>query len=102
MYKMHTGEYPIDFSLGYDDIVRQIKEGVPRMRAESLGTPIGQIASVMLRRQEQYRYTSPAQAWDDLRKLDVWGGSRGPDSGPHSSPGPRSSPHSSPIKTPRV
>jgi hypothetical protein len=25
-----------------------------------------------LRRNEQYRYTSPAQAWEELRRLDVW------------------------------
>jgi eukaryotic-like serine/threonine-protein kinase len=98
MFAMHTGEYPIDFSAGYDDIIRQIREGVPRMRAEALGTPIGQIASVMLRRQEQYRYTSPAQVWEELRKLDVWGAGRGPDSGPRSAPSwPRPR-----IKTPKV
>ena len=28
--------------------------------------------SVMLRRQEQYRYTSALQVWEDLQKLDVW------------------------------
>jgi serine/threonine-protein kinase len=100
MYVMHTGEYPIDFSAGYDDIIRQIKEGVPRMKAESLHTPIGQIASVMLRRQEQYRYTSPAQVWEELRKLDVWAAARGPDSSPRSAPVP---PWPVPrIKTPRI
>jgi eukaryotic-like serine/threonine-protein kinase len=72
VFLMHTGEYPIDFSAGYDDVVRQIRDGVPRSRAEQLGTPIGEIASVMLRRHEQYRYTSPAQVWEDMRKLDVW------------------------------
>lgn len=113
MYAMHTGEYPIDFSAGYDDIIRQIKEGVPRMKAEALGTPIGQIASVMLRRQEQYRYTSPAQVWEDLRRLDVWGALRGPDSSPRaSSPTAAGAPPSSPssaqvpvaikIKTPVI
>jgi eukaryotic-like serine/threonine-protein kinase len=72
MYQMHTGHYPIDASAGYEAIVEQIRAGAPRVRAEALGTPIGQIASVMLRRQEQYRYTNPAQVWEDLRRLDVW------------------------------
>ena len=72
IYLMHTGQHALDFDHGYDDIIRQIREGVPRSRAESLGTPIGDIVSVMLRRQEQYRYTSPAQVWEDLRRLDVW------------------------------
>ncbi len=45
---------------------------MPRLKAEALGTPIGGIVSVMLRRQEQYRYTSALQVWEDLQKLDVW------------------------------
>jgi len=45
---------------------------VPRLKAEALGTPIGHIASVLLRRNEQYRFTSPAQVWEELRRLDVW------------------------------
>ena len=69
---MHTGVYPIDTSVGYDGIIAQIREGVPRAKAEALGTPIGDVLSVMLRRQEQYRYTSALQVWEDLQKLDVW------------------------------
>jgi eukaryotic-like serine/threonine-protein kinase len=78
MYAMHTGQYAVDTSLGYDDVVRQIREGVPRAKAEALGTPIGAIIAVMLRRQEQYRYTSAAQVWEDLRRLDVWTGGPAP------------------------
>jgi serine/threonine-protein kinase len=76
MYEMHTGEYPVDASLGYEAMLQQIQEGVPRLKAEALGTPIGNIASVLLRRTEQYRYTSPAQVWEELRKLDVWADSK--------------------------
>jgi serine/threonine-protein kinase len=72
MYEMHTGEYPLDTTHGYDAMLQQIKDGVPRLKAEALGTPIGHIASVLLRRNEQYRFTSPAQVWEELRKLDVW------------------------------
>ncbi|HVJ17653.1 MAG TPA: serine/threonine-protein kinase [Polyangiaceae bacterium] len=72
MFQMYTGEYPVDTSAGYDAVVQQIKDGVPRLRAEALGTPIGDIISVMLRRNEQYRYTSALQVWEDLRRLDVW------------------------------
>ncbi len=72
MYVMHTGSYPIDLSHGYDQIIEQIREGVPRARAEALGTEVGRVISVMLRRHEQYRYTSPAQVWEDLRRLDLW------------------------------
>lgn len=72
MYEMHTGQYPVDTSQGYDAMLQQIREGVPRLKAEALGTPIGNIVSVLLRRNEQYRYTSPAQVWEDLRRLDVW------------------------------
>lgn len=72
VFLMHTGKYPINFSTGDEDVVRQIREGVPRAQAEQLRTPIGEIASIMLRRHERYRYTSPAQVWEDMRKLDVW------------------------------
>jgi len=72
MYEMHTGTYPLDTTQGYDTMLAQIKEGVPRLKAEALGSPIGNIASVLLRRNEQYRFTSPAQVWEELRKLDVW------------------------------
>ena len=72
MYEMHTGQYPVDQSQGYDAMLQQIKAGIPRLKAEALGTPIGNIASVLLRRNEQYRYTSPAQVWEELRRLDVW------------------------------
>jgi serine/threonine protein kinase len=82
LYAMHTGEYPIDFSVGYDEVIEQIRLGSPRARAEALGTPLGQIASVMLRRHQQYRYTSPNQVWEDLRRLDLWNDPRGPKSQP--------------------
>jgi len=72
MFQMHTGQYALDTSGGYDAVVQQIKDGVPRLKAEALGTPIGDIISVMLRRNEQYRYTSALQVWEDLRRLDVW------------------------------
>ncbi len=73
MFQMHTGEYPLDTSLGYDAIVQQIREGVPRHKAESLGTAIGDIVAGMLRRTEHYRYTSALQVWEDLRRLDSSG-----------------------------
>ncbi|MEZ4227013.1 MAG: protein kinase family protein [Polyangiaceae bacterium] len=72
LYQMHTGHQALDFSVGYDGIVEQIRQGAPRAKAEALGTPLGDIASVMLRRTEQYRYTSAGQVWEDLRRLDVW------------------------------
>lgn len=76
MYHMHTAESAIDPSGGYDAMVHQIRTGVPRARAEALGTALGEIISIMLRRHEQYRYASPAQVWADLRKLDPWSGAR--------------------------
>jgi serine/threonine-protein kinase len=72
MFLMHTGQSAIDTSGGYDGIVQQIQNGVPRAKAEARGTPIGGIISVMLRRHEQYRYTSPLQVWEDLRRLAAW------------------------------
>jgi serine/threonine-protein kinase len=76
MYHMHTAESAIDGSGGYAAMVQQIRDGVPRARADALGTPLGEIISVMLRRHEQYRYASPAQVWEDLRRLDPWAEAR--------------------------
>jgi len=76
MYFMHTGQAAIDTSAGYDSMVAEIRDGAPRARAEALGTQLGEIISVMLRRHEQYRYASPAQVWEDLRKLDPWSQAR--------------------------
>jgi serine/threonine protein kinase len=72
LFRMHTGRDAIDLSVGHDAIVQQIREGVPRARAEAVGTPIGAITSVLLRRHEQYRYTSPLQVWEDLRRVPGW------------------------------
>ncbi len=72
LFQMHTGAPAVDVSFGYEGIVQQIRDGVPRQRAESLGTPLGGIIAGMLRRHEQYRYASPEQVWADLRRLDVW------------------------------
>jgi serine/threonine-protein kinase len=72
MYLMHTGASAVDTSGGYDSIVQQIRDGTPRARAEALGTPLGDITGILLRRHEQYRYTAPVQVWEDLRRLNVW------------------------------
>lgn len=76
MYHMHTAESAIDTSGGYEAMVQQIRDGVPRARAAALGTPLGEIIAVMLRRHEQYRFASPAQVWEELRKLDPWAEAR--------------------------
>jgi len=76
MYHMHTAASAIDASKGYDAMLEQIRTGVPRARAEALGTPLGEIIAVMLRRHEQYRFASPAQVWEELRKLDPWSEAR--------------------------
>lgn len=72
MYEMHTGDPPVDLSVGYEGIVQQVRQGVPRGKAEALGTPLGGVISVLLRRSEQYRFNSPEQVWSELRELDAW------------------------------
>lgn len=72
LYEMMTGESAVDPTSGYEGLVAQIREGVPRAKAEALGTPLGNVVAGMLRRKEQYRYTSAHEVWEDLRRLDVW------------------------------
>ena len=69
MFRMHTGYSAIPEDTQYDDMQRLIYEGVPRQRAEALGTPLGHIAAKLLRRREGYRYQSAREVWEDLRRV---------------------------------
>jgi serine/threonine-protein kinase len=72
LFQMHTGYPAIDASASDHEIARQIADGAPRVRAESLGTPLGHVIAKLLRRRDAYRYLSAREVWDDLRKLR-WG-----------------------------
>ncbi len=72
MYWMLTGEPAIPKGAGYQDLVRVVAEGIPRARAEAIGTPLGGHVAKMLRRRDAYRYTSAKEVWSDLRKLPSW------------------------------
>lgn len=72
LYQMHTGQPAMDVTLAYPEIARQIAEGTPRMKAETLGTPVGQVIAKLLRRRDAHRYQSAREAWDDLRQVPRW------------------------------
>lgn len=72
MYWMLTGEPAIQMDVPYQELVRQVAEGEPRQRAESLATPLGHLIAKMLRRREAFRYTSAKEVWADLRELPAW------------------------------
>ena len=72
VYWMLTGEPAMMMDVPYQELVRQVAEGEPRQRAESLGTPLGHLIAKMLRRREAFRYTSAREVWEDMRALDVW------------------------------
>jgi serine/threonine-protein kinase len=72
LYRMISGQPAVDVGMGYEAMIDQIRAGVPRQRAEALGTPLGGIIAAMLRRHEQYRYAAAEQVWADLRRLDAW------------------------------
>jgi serine/threonine-protein kinase len=69
MFLMHTGYSALPEGVGYPDLTRHIADGVPRQRAESLGTPVGNVIAKLLRRRDAYRYQSAREVWDDLRQL---------------------------------
>ncbi len=69
MFRMHTGQSALPEGVGYHDMQRLIAEGLPRQRAEALGTPIGNVIAKLLRRRDAYRYQSAREVWDDLRQL---------------------------------
>jgi serine/threonine-protein kinase len=72
LYWMLTGEPAIQMEVPYQDLVRQVAEGAPRLRAEQLGTPFGDLIAKMLRRREAFRYASAREVWAELRELPAW------------------------------
>ncbi len=71
MFAMHTGQAAIPEGTNYQDLTRYISDGVPRQRAEALGTPIGNVIAKLLRRRDAYRYQLARDVWEDLHQLRV-------------------------------
>jgi serine/threonine-protein kinase len=72
LYWMLAGESAVPQGVPYDELVRCVADGVPRRRAEAIGTPLGHLVAKMLRRREQFRYGSAREVWADLRQLPAW------------------------------
>jgi serine/threonine-protein kinase len=72
LYWMVVGESAVPLNVPYQELIRAVSEGEPRRRAEQIGTPLGHLIAKMLRRREQYRYTSAREIWADLRQLPAW------------------------------
>lgn len=68
MYFMLTGTPAISARDG--DVRTAVWSGVARRRAEALGTDLGDIIAKMLRRRDDYRYTSAASVIRDLRRIE--------------------------------
>ena len=74
LYWMLAGESAVPQGVPYQELVRCVAEGVPRRRAEALGTPLGHLVAKMLRRREQFRYGTAREVWAELRRLPAWQG----------------------------
>jgi serine/threonine protein kinase len=72
LYWMLAGESAVPRDVPYPELVQCVADGVPRRRAEALGTPLGQLVAKMLRRREQFRYGSAREVWAELRTLPTW------------------------------
>jgi len=72
LYWMLTGKPAMPLDTKYEQLLRAVAEGLPRKRAEAIGTPLGMLIAKMLRRREQYRYSSAREVWADLRQLPSW------------------------------
>jgi len=72
LYWMLAGEPAIQMDVPYQELVRQVADGAPRIRAEQLGTPFGDLIAKMLRRREAFRYASAREVWSELRELPAW------------------------------
>ncbi|MHC4530574.1 MAG: serine/threonine-protein kinase [Planctomycetota bacterium] len=62
----YTGNLPFNETMEHDQIRQIIQEGIPRQKAESIGTALGDFISVLLRRRDQYRYQTALEAWKAL------------------------------------
>ena len=67
LYFCITGEFPYDLSLPQNEIDNAILKGVPRMKAEQIGTNFGDFISILLRRREEYRFKTAIEAWNYLQ-----------------------------------
>lgn len=72
VFWMLVGRPAIPLDAPYQELVRYVSDGEPRRRAEAIGTGLGHLVAKMLRRREQYRYTSAREVWADLRQLPAW------------------------------
>jgi serine/threonine protein kinase len=72
LYWMHTGESAIPLEAPYEELIQFVSSGEPRKRAEAIGSPLGALIAKMLRRRDQFRYTSAREVWSDLRQLPAW------------------------------
>ena len=69
LFWMATGVPALDAGATYEVLRQQVGDGVPRQKAEALGTPLGDVIAKMLRRSEAHRYATAADVWHDLRQL---------------------------------
>jgi serine/threonine protein kinase len=69
MFWMLMGQSAVPQEVPYMQLVKCVADGVPRQRAEAIGTPLGALIAKMLRRREQFRYVSAREVWADLRAL---------------------------------
>jgi len=72
LYWLLVGQPAVPPDAPYQEIVRIVSEGVPRVRAEAIGTPLGGLIAKMLRRREAFRYSSAREVWADMRELPAW------------------------------
>jgi len=61
LYHAYAGTPAITVADG--EVRQAILSGVARQRAEAIGDPVGQWIAVMLRRREEYRFSSALDAW---------------------------------------
>lgn len=64
-----TSELPVNSAMTDQQIAQAINDGIPRQRAESIKTPLGNFISVLLRRRQEYRFKTVLEAWQHLKSL---------------------------------
>lgn len=63
------GTLPLNATMTQTDIDDAVRNAVPRLQAEQLGTGFGDFVAILLRRHADYRFPSALEAWRALQQV---------------------------------
>lgn len=65
-----TKKLPFDEKMEIVQRNKLIIDGIPRIEAGKIGTPLGDFIAILLRRHQEYRFKTAIEAWHYLQQLN--------------------------------